>query len=177
MIEPMTDLDQNFLASWWGVVRRRWLVSGIVFLLVFGLGASMVLTARPVYRADAKLRIGEPPPSPGVSASTSIFGLMRLGGDPFANDLELLGSRTVIEGMVRDAVLNVKVVAPKGWHCDSLFASLSTGDSTPRASFEARWVTPERVAIRQLSPVKSSIGEFAAGAPVQFGGVHAVFKP
>src|SRR5687768_15070810 len=109
MNQPMSDLDQRVLSSWWAVFRRRWLASTAVFLIVFGLGAAMVLTARPVYRADAKLRIGEPPPSPGVSAGTSIFGLMRLGGDPFANDLELLGSRTVIEGMVRDAVLNVKV--------------------------------------------------------------------
>ena len=177
MNEPIAaDLDQNFLASWWAVFRRRWLVSGVVFVVVFGLGATLVLTARPVYRADAKLRIGEPPPSPGVSAGTSIFGLMRLGGDPFANDLELLGSRTVIEGMVRDAVLNVTVTAPKGWHRDSLFAALSTGDSTPRATFEARWTTTDRIAVRQLSPVEASIGEFAAGAPAQFAGVQAVFR-
>ena len=167
------------------VIRRRWRPSLLAFLAVFGLVATMVLTARPVYRADAKLRIGEPPPSPGVSSGSSILGLMRMGGDPFANDLELLGSRSVTEAVVRDAALTAKVEAPRGWHRDSLFSAFATQDSTITSSYEARWVTADQIEIRQLSPKASAednqaavpaARRVAAGAPVNLGGLDVAFR-
>jgi uncharacterized protein involved in exopolysaccharide biosynthesis len=169
--------NENILARWISVLRRRWITGAAVFGVVFLTAIAVVFTARPVYRADAKLRIGEPPPSPGVSAGgASVFGFMRIGGDPFSNDLELLGSRTVAEAIVRDAVLTANVTAPRGWHRDSLFASLSTRDSTITASFEARWISANQIEVEQRSPKKTLVGRFQAGAPASFGGLDVVFR-
>jgi uncharacterized protein involved in exopolysaccharide biosynthesis len=170
-------VEPSSLASWWGVLRRRWPVGVLVFGIVFGLAALMVLTARPIYRAESKLRIGEPPPSPGLSSGgASIFGFMRIGGDPFANDLELLGSRTVAEAMVHDVALTMQVTAPKGWHRDSMFSRLATRDSSIRASFEARWLRANQIEVRQIAPRKLLLGRFEAGAVASLGGVDVVFR-
>ncbi len=183
--EPTQD---DVLANLLSLLRRRWRSGALAFAVVFGLVATMVLTARPVYRADAKLRIGEPPPSPGVSSGSSILGLMRMGGDPFANDLELLGSRTVTEAIVRDAALAAKVIAPRGWHRDSLFSAFAARDSTITAAFEARWLTRDRIQVRRSATKDTRsegpdtgekdtlVGEFAAGVPVSFGGLDVVFR-
>jgi uncharacterized protein involved in exopolysaccharide biosynthesis len=183
--EPEND---NPLAGWAALVRRRWRAGAVVFAVVFGLAAALILTARPIYRAEAKLRIGEPPPSPGVSSgAASIFGFMRMGGDPFANDLELLGSRTVAEAIVRDAALSAKVIAPRGWHRDSLFAGFAIQDSTITATYTAQWVAGDRIEVRRLSPrtlpgseteaVEKNpvVGTYAAGVPASFGGLDVVF--
>jgi uncharacterized protein involved in exopolysaccharide biosynthesis len=173
---------ENLIANWTALIRRRWRAGALVFLFVFGTAALLVLTARPVYRADARLRIGEPPPSPGVSAGASIFGFMRMGGDPFANDLELLGSRTVTEAIVRDAALTAKVIAPRGWHRDSLFSAFATRDSTTKATYEARWLSDDRIQVRQLSPKPEfggagrNVTELRAGEPASFAGLDVVFR-
>src|SRR5688572_24068500 len=104
--------ERSVVRSWVGLLRRRWLIGASVFSLVFGVTVVQLWRARPVYRTEAKLRIGEPPPTTGVGAG-SILGFMRMGGDPFANDLELLNSRTVTEAVVRDAALTVKLIAPR----------------------------------------------------------------
>jgi uncharacterized protein involved in exopolysaccharide biosynthesis len=176
------DIISDLLA----VIRRRWRPAALVFVAVFGMVAALVLTARPIYRADAKLRIGEPPPSPGVTTgSSSILGLMRMGGDPFANDLELLGSRTVTESVVRDAALTGKVAAPRGWHRDSLFSAFSTRDSTITAAFEARWVSADQIEVKQLSPKVTTadnqpapqpVQRVAAGTAVNLGGLDVTFR-
>ncbi|MGH7467531.1 MAG: GumC family protein [Longimicrobiales bacterium] len=181
--------NDNPLAGWTALVRRRWRASTVVFALVFGLAAALVLTARPIYRAEAKLRIGEPPPSPGVSSgAASIFGFMRMGGDPFANDLELLSSRTVAEALVRDAALSATVIAPRGWHRDSLFAAFVTRDSTITATYSAQWLAADRIEVRRLSPRSVSgtepeaaeknpvVGTYQAGAAASFGGLDVVFR-
>ena len=164
--------------SWVSLLRRRWLAGNAAFLVVLGMAAWVLLNARPIYRADAKFRIGEPPPNTPVGTTgTSLLGIMRLGGDPFANDMELLGSRTVTEAVVREAVLTMRVIAPAGWHRDSLFSSVSTADSTIKAVFEARWQPDGKIAVQQMAPKKHEIGTFAAGTPVSLGGVTVAFKP
>src|SRR5690606_2264124 len=74
----------SFVGSWLGVVRRRWRAGLLVFLLVTGGTIALILLSRPIYRSEARLRLGEPPPMGGVSPTGGLFSLMRLGGDPFA---------------------------------------------------------------------------------------------
>ena len=167
--------EQSVVRSWIALLRRRWLIGTAVFALVFGVAVVQLWRARPVYRVDAKLRIGEPPPTTGVGAG-SILGFMRLGGDPFANDLELLNSRTVTEAVVRDAALTVSLVAPRGWYRDSIFESIRTTDSTIRARYGLNWVTTDQIEVRQLSPTERTVGRFKAGVPASFGGITVVFK-
>ncbi len=165
------------MGSWLGVVRRRWRAGLLVFLLVTGGTIALILLSRPIYRSEARLRLGEPPPMGGVSPTGGLFSLMRLGGDPFANDLELMASRSVTESVVLDAALAVAVNAPRGWHRDSLFSFLSATRETSRARFEAEWLADGRVRVRRTAPTDSAVGDVAPGDTVAFGGLRIAFRP
>jgi uncharacterized protein involved in exopolysaccharide biosynthesis len=167
----------GLLAAWRGVARRRWRGGLLAFTVVFGLALTVVFLSRPIYRADARLRLGEPPPMSGVSPTAGFFGLLRLGGDPFANDLELLGSRTLNEAVVERVALNATLSAPRGWHRDSLFTRFETTRSTDRAAFRIAWREDGRVAVRQTSPRDSTIGDAAPGESFAFGGLRVTFRP
>ncbi len=166
----------GLLASWIGLGRRRWVAGLIAFVAVAAAVAVVLLTAKPVYRADARLRLGEPPPAGGVSPTAGFIGLLRLGGDPFANDLELLGSRTVAEHVVEDVALHARLDAPRGWHRDSLFTRFGADRTTIKATYEAEWAG-DAIRIHMRSPRDSLVGETKAGHPIAFGGVIAEFKP
>src|SRR5690606_18615979 len=167
----------SFVGSWLGVVRRRWRAGLLVFLLVTGGTIALILLSRPIYRSEARLRLGEPPPMGGVSPTGGLFSLMRLGGDPFANDLELMASRSVTESVVLDAALAVAVNAPRGWHRDSLFSFLSATRETSRARFEAEWLADGRVRVRRTAPTDSAVGDVVPGDTVAFGGLRIAFRP
>jgi len=168
----------SFVGSWLGLVRRRWRVGLLVFVLVAGGAAAVTLLSRPIYRAEARLRLGEPPPMGGVSPATGgLFALMRMGGDPFANDLELMSSRSVAEAVVLDAALAVQVDAPRGWHRDSLLSSLSATRETGRARFDVEWLADGRVRVRRTAPTDSLVGDVAPGDTLSFGGMSVAFRP
>lgn len=166
----------GLVESWLGLLRRRRIVGLAVFLPLFVLGILFVFTSRPVYRAEARVRLGEPPPMGGVSPTAGFFGLMRLGGDPFANDLELLGSRTLAEAVMRDASLNAVLYAPRGWYRDSLFTRFEADSTTAEALYEIAWTDPGSVAVRMISPLDSAILTGRPGELLEFGGVKAVLQ-
>lgn len=163
--------------SWIALARRRWLAGVGAFVPVLGVAAAVVLLSHPVHRSEARLRLAEAPPSTGVSPTAGILGLWRPGGDPFANDLELLGSRSVAEGVVEAAALHVRLGAPRGWHRDSLFVTLGARRDTERAGFRLEWTPAGPVRVTRTSPSDSLIGTFAAGDEVHFGGVTLVPLP
>ena len=169
--------EGSFVASWLGIVRRRWRAGLLVFLLVAGGAAALLLLSRPVYRAEARLRLGEPPPMGGVSPTGGLFALMRMGGDPFANDLELMSSRSVTEAVVLDAALAVAVDAPRGWHRDSLLTFLSATRETDRGRFQVEWLADGRVRVRRTAPTDSMVGDVAPGDTLSFGGLSVAFRP
>ena len=166
-----------FVGAWLGLVRRRWRAGLLVFLLITGGAAALLLLSRPVYRAEARLRLGEPPPIGGVSPTGGLFALMRMGGDPFANDLELMASRSVAEAVVLDAALAVAVDAPRGWHRDSLFSFLSATRETDRGRFDVEWLADGRVRVRRTAPTDSMVGDVAPGDTLSFGGLRVAFRP
>ena len=168
---------QDFVAEWLRLLRRRapWAVA--VFSAIMALTAAVVFLSRPVYSAEARLSLGEPPPMSGVSPNAGIFSFLQLGGDPFSNDLELLGSRSLAEELVRDVALHVRVDAPRGFHRDSLFTALSGADSTVKETFSVTWTDATTVSVRRTSPTDSAMGSFQAGMPARFGGVRATFRP
>jgi uncharacterized protein involved in exopolysaccharide biosynthesis len=161
------------VTGWLRVVRRRWPAGAALFALVAISGTALVLLARPVYRAESRLRLGEPPPMSGVSPTAGFFGLLRMGGDPFANDLELLASRTLAERVVDDAVLHVRVRAPRGWHRDSLLHSLHADRSTVKAAYTVAWSGDDVVVTSPRHPTVRG----RPGAELRFGGVRAEFRP
>jgi uncharacterized protein involved in exopolysaccharide biosynthesis len=167
----------GFIESWIGLVRRRWLAGFVVFLGLFALTASSVLLARPIYRTQARLRLGEPPPMSGVSPTASFFGLVRMGGDPFANDLEILDSRTLVEHVIQDVSLNAQLKAPRGWHRDSVFTSLRADTAAVRALYQVDWQENGDIALRMVAPRDSAILTTKPDEAVSFGGVTAAFKP
>ncbi len=168
---------QDFVAEWLRLIRRRtpWAVA--IFGAVMALAVAVVFLSRPVYSAEARLRLGEPPPMSGVSPTAGIFSFLQLGGDPFSNDLELLGSRSLAEELVRDVALHVRVDAPRGFHRDSLVTALSAADSTVKETFSVTWTDATTVSVRRTSPTDSLIGPFQAGTAARFGGVRVTFRP
>ena len=169
----------GWIESWLSLIRRRWLSGFVVGTAVMALAAGLVLLSRPIHRAQARLRLGEPPPMSGVSPTAGFFGLIRMGGDPFANDLELLGSRSLVEAVIGDVALNAKLVAPRGWHRDSIFTAFTADTTTGSGTWEAEWLPDGRIDIRRIAPADSAgpAATAAAGRPVSFGGVTAAFRP
>lgn len=158
------------------VARRRWISGAVVFLSVFAAVLAVLLLSKPIFRADARLRLGEPPPSSGVSPTAGFIGLLRLGGDPFANDLELLASRTVAEQVVDDVDLHARLDAAKGWYRDSVFADLAVDRTTIKGTY--RIVREgDGMVVTRTSPRDSAIGRVVPGEPIAFDGVRAVFRP
>ena len=168
----------SLLSAWIGIVRRRWPWGLGVFAVIVGLAALMLFTAHPVYRAQASLRLGEPPPQGGVSPTASLLGAFGLGDDAFSNDLELLASRTLAESVVADGSLNVKLLAQKDWHRDSIFEQLLATPLTDDATFEVEWRGNE-VLIRQTAPSEEQglVATVLPGQSVVFGGVSTSFRP
>ena len=179
---PMTSSPHlrhdGLVTAWLGIVRRRWAWGLGVFAAVAGLAALLLFTAHPVYRAQASLRLGEPPPPGGVSPTSNLLGVFGLGGDAFANDMELLASRTLAESVVADGSLNVSLLAPKDWHRDSIFEHLVATPLTDEATFEVEWRGSE-VVVRQTAPSvdRGVVATVSPGESVTFGGVAATFRP
>lgn len=167
-------MSAGIVNGWVRLGRRRWRIGALLFLVVGLLGVGTVLGSRAVYRADAKLRLGEPPPMTGVSPSGGVVGFLRLGGDPFANDMELLGSRTLAENVVDDVALHVRLGAPRGWHRDSLFTLLHGDRATKRARYRVEWTESGDVAVTNGTRV---VARGPAGAALRFGAVRLVARP
>ena len=162
------------VAGWIGLLRRRWRWGLGVGGLVTATAAAVLLLTRPVYRAEASLRLGEAPPSPGVSPGGSILGFFRMGGDPFANDLELLGSRTLAEQVTEAVALDVRLVTPRGWFRDSLFTTVRGRRNTERGTYRLTWEPGGTISVELISEGDSAIGRFGPDEPIRFGGAELV---
>ena len=172
MIMPRTtSFEPGPMDTWRRVVTRRWRGGIAAFLLVAAVAVAVVFLPRPIWRAEATLRLGAPAPVGGLSlggtnSPSGLFTLFQqMTGDPFANELELLTSRTVVEGVVADNALNVALLAPRGWSRDSLLTALSAGRGTRKATYRATWLPSGRVAIRRTAPADAAYGPFAPGRP------------
>jgi uncharacterized protein involved in exopolysaccharide biosynthesis len=112
-----------------------------------------------------------------VSPTSGLFSFFQLGGDPFANDLELLASRSLAEAVVERMALNARLVAPRGWHRDSLLARLEASRDTRKATFELRWRGDGTLDVRRTAPSDSAIGMLTPGTPASFGGLSVAVLP
>lgn len=168
--------DARLLEPWVRLARRRWRTGAVVFGVVLAVGVAVLFLTRPVYRSEAALRLGEPPPPGGVNPSGGVLSFLQLGGDPFANDLELLGSRSLAEAVTEAMALNVALEAPEGWHRDSLLAGLSASRGTGDARFAVRWVDGQ-LEVRRTAPSDSAIGRVPPAVPVTVGGMTVTFRP
>jgi uncharacterized protein involved in exopolysaccharide biosynthesis len=169
--------SHGLITAWLGIIRRRWAWGLGVVIVVAGLATLLLFTTHPVYRAQASLRLGQPPPPGGASPTSDLLGVSALGGDAFANDMELLASRTLAESVVTDGSLNVSLLAPKDWHRDAIFRQLSATPQTDKAMFEVEWRGSD-VLVRQTAPSEDR-GLVATVSPdesVTFGGVSAAFR-
>jgi uncharacterized protein involved in exopolysaccharide biosynthesis len=165
----------GLVTAWLGIVARRWTWGFATFALVMGAAVGLLFVTRPVYRAEAKLRLSDPPAMAGVSTGGLTASLFRQGGDPIANDMQLMKSRTLREQVIAENALHVSVIAPAGWHRDSLFVSLAASRDTRKATYQAAYQADGRIAVSQIAPVETPVGTFAPGEPASFEGVTAVF--
>jgi uncharacterized protein involved in exopolysaccharide biosynthesis len=168
--------DPGLIGSWVQLVRRRWPTGLSTGALVLAVAVAVIFLSRPVYRSEAALRLGEPPPPGGVSPTGGVLSFLRVGGDPFANDLELLASRTLAESIVERVGLNAQIVAPGGWHRDSVLTTLTTTRDTDLGAYEIAWFG-DRIHIAGASGGDTVVAEVRPGEPATFGGVTVTFQP
>src|SRR5215204_6324066 len=93
------------VAEIWGMLRRNWwIILGCI--AAFAAGA-VWLTARtiPVYRSSTAIRIND-------KQSPIPETLLLSGGSEVATELEVLGSRTLVEDAVRALGLQLQVLEP-----------------------------------------------------------------
>ena len=90
------------IATWAGVVRRRWQWALGVSALVMGAVVALILFSRPIYRADARVRLADPPPMTGVNPTAGMLSMFGVGGSAFANDFQVLRSRSLREHVVAE---------------------------------------------------------------------------
>jgi tyrosine-protein kinase Etk/Wzc len=159
------------------MIGRRWMWGAGVFLVVLGATVAFILIQRPIYRAEARVRLADPPPMSGLNPSASMLSMFGVGGSAFANDLQLLGSRSLRESVVAERTLQAQLIAPPGWTRDSLLVSLSAGRETENAAFELTWTPDGSLVVTRTAPTESVLGTFAPGTPVLMGGVTAVLHP
>ena len=152
--------ESEFLVQWLGLLRRRRVWAASVFMVVLAVAAVVLVAARPIYRAEARLRLGEPPPMSGVSPNAGILSIFQLGGDAFSNDLELFGSRTLAEEVVLGVALNVEIDAPRGVYREAVLDDLETSRETSKERFRVRWLEATRVTIDRVAPSDSAIGTY-----------------
>lgn len=165
---------EGLVASWRRLLQRRWPWGLAAGAAVAAVVAAALFLPPPTWRADARLRLSEPPPAPGVSPTGGVLSLLRPGGDPFANELELLGSRTVAEEVTRSLALSAEVEAPGKWYRDSLFVSMRSTAATEEATFRIVW-EGDGVRVDRLEPVSASaVARGAPGKPLRFGGLVVV---
>jgi uncharacterized protein involved in exopolysaccharide biosynthesis len=172
--------NHSIVARWWRVLRARWRVGLGIYLVVVVLAALLVLRARPIWRAEASLRMGASAPMSAIPAggagASGLFAMFQqMSGDPFANELELLSSRTVVEGVVADNALNVALVAPRGWTRDSLMLQIKAGRQTQRATYDITW-TDAGVHVQRTTPTDSVMGIVQPAQPIQFDDVTVAFR-
>lgn len=167
--------DPGVISAWVRLVQRRWPTGLVTGALVLAVAVAVVFLSRPVYRSEAALRLGEPPPPGGVSPTGGALSFLRVGGDPFANDLELLASRTIAESIVERVGLSARLVAPVGWHRDSVLTTLTTSRDTDLGAWEIAWVD-DRIRIRDAS-TDTVVAEVEPGRPATFGGVTVALRP
>jgi uncharacterized protein involved in exopolysaccharide biosynthesis len=170
------ELETPVVASWLGMVRRRWIWGLGIAGLVLAATVGFILIQRPIYRAEARLRLADPPPMGGLNPSASMLSLFGMAGNAFANDLQLLDSRSLREQVVAERTLQVMLLAPTGWTRDSIFVSLSAGRETRSATYDVAWTPERRLSVARSAPTDSVIGTFAPGETARFGDVAVVFQ-
>lgn len=169
--------EPDLVQQWRRLIRRRWRTGVAMFGTVMILGIAFLFLTRPVYRSEASLKLGDPPPSSGVNPTGGILSFFQPGGDPFANDLQVLGSRSLAEGVVERMALTARLGGPAGWYRDSLLTELRTSRETDRARYAIRHVDDGRVEVLRTSPTDSAIATAPSGVPMAFGGITVAFRP
>jgi len=167
--------ESGLIGSWTRLARRRWLTGALTGIPVFAVAVAIVFLTKPIYRSESLLRLAEPPPAGGVSPMSGALSLLRPGGDPFANDMEVMASRSLAESVVERNTLNARLIAPAGWYRDSLVSELRASRATKKAAYSIAWQSG-RVRVTSLSN-DSLVADVAPGEPAVFGGVTAVFRP
>jgi len=103
--------DLSLLDYWLVFIEARWIIA-LTITLVIGLGFLYLYVTKPIYEVDAVLQMEE---------KNNLLGNMDkltelLGGDSskLNGEIELLRSRTILSGVIKELDLDV-IVQPIGW--------------------------------------------------------------
>ena len=112
-----------------GLRRRKWLILGAAFL-ASGVGGLYSWKAERVYQASVSLRIEEKQPNfPDVSRTLS-------QGNDVGTDIEILGSRTLLEEATKLLSLQVRLVSPRAIARDDLITDIHVLPGAKQTEYE-----------------------------------------
>src|SRR5437016_294161 len=141
------------------IVRRNfWLILGYTILCVSAAVAHVVL-ARPSYRAEAAIRIEDRrQPIPALD----VLALYR--GNELSTEIEMLGSRTLAEGVVAALGLQLEITQPRAVLREEVFASVRVARDAPAARYRLEPADSDGFVVRNDSS-EAVLGRTVPGKP------------
>ena len=153
------------------ILRRNfWLILGCTILCVSAAVAYVVL-ARPSYRAEAAIRIDDRrQPIPALD----VLALYR--GNELSTEIEMLGSRTLAEGVVAALGLQLEITQPRAVLREEVFASVRVARDAPAARYRLEPADSDGFVVRNDSS-EAVLGRTVPGKPLTFRGVELEVSP
>jgi len=159
-------------------VIRRWGLLGGVFLSVFALVAVYTLTATPIYRSEARLRIesqttgGAGALTDQISSSMPGAGLLGLGRDELETEIAVLRSDRVTDATIDSLALGIQVKTPPGSRARILSARVVDPAFDVDGTLVLTQEQPGRYRItkKKLEEARAVPAQIAAGDSMRVGG-------
>ncbi|SRR6266571_132024 len=152
------------------VQRNAWLILGCTILCVSAAFAYVVL-ARPLYRAEAAIRIEDRrQPIPALDL------LALYGGNEVSTEIEMLRSRTLAEDVVEALGVQLEITKPRGVPREQVFTSVRVARDAPAGRYTLEPADGTGFVVRDDSS-GAERGRAVPGKAVAFGGVELGVSP
>lgn len=101
---PISDPENDYLHAIWDAFKRHRVAAFLVFALIFGLAAAVLLTATPRYSATATIMIEAR--SPQVVRMDSVLAAPSTDQDAMSSEIQILQSRDLVGMVARELDLD-----------------------------------------------------------------------
>jgi capsular exopolysaccharide synthesis family protein len=163
----LEDAPELPIAQIWGILRRHWLQIGLCGALALAAAIVYGMSAIPIYRGAASLRIDD-----NAGKLPDVLQPFGSGGEVLT-ELEVLKSRSLVEDAARELGLQVRIIKPEGLSRSMYLSNVTVGDSvTPELYWFRRGADGNFVVTDTLGLVLRR--NIAPGNAVQLGQVHFV---
>jgi uncharacterized protein involved in exopolysaccharide biosynthesis len=119
----LEDAPELPIAQIWGILRRHWLQIGLCGALALAAAIVYGMSAIPIYRGAASLRIDD-----NAGKLPDVLQPFGSGGEVLT-ELEVLKSRSLVEDAARELGLQVRIIKPEGLSRSMYLSNVTVGDS------------------------------------------------